>query len=221
MADWASYTIADFIPFTAEVYLRLVERANAAWWPLHAGMVAVALATLVLALRGKPRPAGLLLALLWAWSGYGFLHQFYTPLNWAGLWFAGAFYAQALLVATLPAADPAGKIPALRHWPGLALCLAGLGWSLITLAGRNGPAQTEVVGIHPDPTALFSLGLLLLIARGRWLPVLLAIPLLWCLIAGATLLVLALAGAPLLFAAVAFTLAIGLADALTRLSRMR
>ncbi len=221
MNDWTSYNIANFIPFTAEVYLRLVERVNAAWWPLHAATVAVALIALVLALRGNRRGAGPLLALLWAWSGYGFLQQFYAPLNWVGVWFAWAFYAQALLVAALPAVAPAREISALRHRSGLLLCLTGLGWSLATLAGRNGPAQVEVVGIHPDPTALFSLGLLLLVARGWWVPVLLALPLLWSLIAGATLLVLELTGAPLLFAAVAFTLAIGLADALTRLSRMR
>ena len=32
IADWASYALADFIPFTAEVYARLVERVNEAGW---------------------------------------------------------------------------------------------------------------------------------------------------------------------------------------------
>ena len=53
--------------------------------------------------------------------------------------------------------------------------LQGRGWTL-----------SEVFGIAPDPTAMSTLGVLLL-ARGRFLPLLLPIPVLWCLQSGLTL----------------------------------
>ena len=56
---------------------------------------------------------------------------------------------------------------------------------LAPLQGR-GWASSEVFGIVPDPTAMATLGVLLL-ARGRLLPVLLPIPVLWCLLSGLTL----------------------------------
>ena len=56
---------------------------------------------------------------------------------------------------------------------------------LAPLQGR-GWASSEVFGIAPDPTAIATLGLLLL-ARGRLLPLLLPIPVLWCLSSGITL----------------------------------
>ena len=45
----------------------------------------------------------------------------------------------------------------------------------------------EVFGIAPDPTAIATLGFLLA-GRGRLLPVLVPIPLAWCLFSGLTLL---------------------------------
>ena len=56
---------------------------------------------------------------------------------------------------------------------------------LAPLQGR-GWASSEVFGIAPDPTAIATLGVLLL-ARGRLLPLLLPIPVLWCLLSGITL----------------------------------
>jgi uncharacterized protein DUF6064 len=65
---------------------------------------------------------------------------------------------------------------------GFALAVQPL---LAPLQGR-GWASSEVFGIAPDPTAIATLGVLLL-ARGRLLPVLLPIPVLWCLLSGITL----------------------------------
>jgi hypothetical protein len=56
---------------------------------------------------------------------------------------------------------------------------------LAPLQGR-GWASSEVFGIAPDPTAMATLGVLLL-ARGRLLPWLLPIAILWCLLSGLTL----------------------------------
>jgi hypothetical protein len=70
---------------------------------------------------------------------------------------------------------------------GIALFILALALypMLAPLLGR-GWRQAEIFGIAPDPTVLATLGLLLL-AEGppRW--GLLAAPLLWCLVSGATL----------------------------------
>jgi 4-amino-4-deoxy-L-arabinose transferase-like glycosyltransferase len=50
----------------------------------------------------------------------------------------------------------------------------------------RGWGSSEVFGIAPDPTAMATLGVLLL-ARGKLLPVVLPIPVLWCLLSGITL----------------------------------
>jgi hypothetical protein len=75
----------------------------------------------------------------------------------------------------------------LAGWIGyliLASALAGAPL-LAPLQGR-GWATSEVFGIAPDPTAIATLGVLLL-ARGKLLPLLVPIPILWCLLSGMTL----------------------------------
>jgi hypothetical protein len=72
-------------------------------------------------------------------------------------------------------------------WIGyLILAFALAGQPLLAPLQGRGWASSEVFGIAPDPTAIATLGLLLL-ARGRLLPVLLPIPVLWCLLSGMTL----------------------------------
>jgi hypothetical protein len=75
----------------------------------------------------------------------------------------------------------------LARWTGYLILAFALAVQplLAPLQGR-GWATSEVFGITPDPTAIATLGLLLL-ARGRLLPLLLPIPLLWCLLSGITL----------------------------------
>ena len=204
MEEWSTYTVGNFVPFTTEVYLRLIERVNEAWWPLHLAAAAIGVVALVLVLAGRRRLAGPVLGLLWAWTAYGFFHQFYANLNWAGVWFARAFYLQALLLAFLmPVVCRAEIAPPVRARTGLLLAGIGLVWPLISAIGRDNLLQAEVVGIHPEPTAIFSLGAILLTLQGRWLWIMLPVPILWCLVSGLSLWVLGLFQAALLFAAAA------------------
>ena len=70
-------------------------------------------------------------------------------------------------------------------WCGLALVVAAtIAWPLADGLFGNGWASARVVGLAPSPTAIFSLGLLLL-AVGRAPLHLAIIPLLWTVIAGA------------------------------------
>lgn len=75
----------------------------------------------------------------------------------------------------------------LRQRAALGLVVFALGvYPLIGLALGRSWTQAEVIGLAPDPTALATLGILLLTGtRSFW--VLAPIPILWCLISDATL----------------------------------
>jgi hypothetical protein len=104
-------------------------------------------------------------------------------------WFAGAFVAQAAIMFWC------GVIRSrLAFKPSGAANRTGLGLFIFTLvvqplaaplAGRTWQ-QTELFAIMPDPTAVATLGLLLML-RGSGFWMLMLIPMLWCLISGAVL----------------------------------
>jgi hypothetical protein len=203
IGEWSSYAVRDFIPVTRDAYLRMLEQISAAYGPLYVFMLASALVLVALTLTGRRHVAGLLLALIWGWVGYSFLLQFYAHLNWASHWFGIAFYVEALLLAVIMGSvRDTLTAPAPLYRLGLMLCVAGLGWPLLTRIGRDGWSQVEVVGMHPDPTAVLTLGLGLLVLRGWRLWVIAAIPLFWCLLSGLTLGVLDLPQANMLYGVV-------------------
>ena len=210
-----SYALSDFVPFTAEVYFRLIERFGETSWPWHGPMLVLGLASVVLIWRGRSRIACALIAIPWAWVGIAFLGQRYAELNWAGSWFAGAFLVQGGLLLLLAATgagfdragidrggfDRGGAARAATHtpWRDLSvprwggLILAGFGviaYPVIAPLSGFGPFQAETFGIHPDPTAVATLGILLVGLRGAGLWLALAIPVLWCVVTGLTLQVL-------------------------------
>lgn len=211
MDDLSTYAVADFIPFTADVYFRLIERVSAAWWPLHLLTVAVGLAAAGLAWSGRARIAGGLLAAALAWVGATFLVGEYAQLNWAGTWFGGAFVVGAALVVLFGFAESRHGRPVRRiSVPGLAgltLAVVGVpGYPFIApLAGR-GWARAEVFGIHPDPTAVAALGIALLMLRGYRLWLAAVVPALWCLVSALTLQALHAPWAEMLYAAVGVAL---------------
>ena len=84
MSDWQSYRLEDFIPFSPEVYFRLVERINEAWWPLQFLALGLGLAALAAAWRGRVRVALVLLAPAWAASGMAWTRTGAAPItSWA------------------------------------------------------------------------------------------------------------------------------------------
>ena len=156
------------------------------------------------------------LAGCWIWVAWAFLLQRYASINWAASWFAAAFALQGGLLiligsfagpwgATADGASPWGATAdgashRRARGPSRAIGCALVGGALVhpwiaVLAGRPW-RQAEVFGLAPDPTVLATLGLLLLARRditarkaGRassfaWL--LWPIPMLWCLVSGAT-----------------------------------
>ncbi|WP_087004878.1 DUF6064 family protein [Rhizobium sullae] len=212
MPEWWTYSLEDFLLFSPRVYWRMFELQNAALWPLQALTVGLGFAAIALAVR-QPYASGrfvaLVLAILWAFVGWSFLWNRYTTINWAAAYVAPVFAVEAVLllaVGTLlnglvfDRRGPAG-------WMGyvlLAFALAGQPL-LAPLQGRVW-ASSEFFGIAPDPTAIGTLGFLLL-ARGKTLSLLLPIPLLWCFLSGITLWSMGAPEAWAAFAAVMLALA--------------
>lgn len=191
MAVWLSYSLEDFVPFTLETWQRLIERHNAAQWPLQVVALAAGLLVLVWVWR---RPSALrpafLLAGAWGWTAWKFLAGPYADLVWAGHWFAWGFTIQAGLILAW------GLAAAKAATPPLPRAVAAIGWilaaggivlfPLAALVSGSGRADLQVFGIFPDPTVVSTMGLLLLLARGPVLALLLVLPVLWSAVAGAT-----------------------------------
>jgi hypothetical protein len=185
VAEWQTYSLADFLMFAPRTYWRLVELYNADIWPAQAAVVAVGSMALLLAARGGSTSARIVPALLaaaWAWVAWAWLHSRFATINWPAGYAALAFGAQAALLATfawrhdgLQATGPASVDVA-----GLALAtFAVLAYPFVApLAGRS-MTTAEIAGLMPDPTAIATLGFVLRASSAARLA-LLPIPLLAC-----------------------------------------
>jgi hypothetical protein len=192
MGDWLSYGLSDFLLFSPRAYWRMFELHNAAWWPLPVATLAAGITALALAVfrpRHHARWIALILAVLWAWVAWSFFWQRYAEINWAAIYVAPMFALQAMLLLAIGTwhdrlrFDHRGVIGA----AGLALiAFAILAYPLLAPALGRPWAGAEIFGIAPDPTAIGTLGFLL-VARGRWTFVLLPVPLVWCVASGVTL----------------------------------
>jgi hypothetical protein len=167
MPEWSTYTLSDFLMYAPRTYWRLVELYNRDFWPLQLPLFAAGLAAVWLTASRRSssfRWIAFALAAAWLWVGWAFLWQRYATINWAASYVAIAFGVQALLLAGLawrsrqPAAPPG---PGTRGL-GALLAAAGLLYPLLGLALGRPWAQAESFGMTPEPTALFTLGLLLL-----------------------------------------------------------
>ncbi|MCB2426348.1 DUF6064 family protein [Methylophaga pinxianii] len=210
MNDWASYALQDFIPFTADIYFRLIERMSETFWPLHLLTLMLAVVAIWLAFKNHYRFASLLIAPVWAFIAVAFFIQRYAELNWAGGYIGYLFLAQAFLLLVI-AWTGFGLDSGPRKRPiavmAIIIILVGLiGLPFMgPLTGGNW-SQAEVFGIHADPTAVTTLGLSLIIFRGWALWLIALIPLLWLLLSGLTLWVLGSPTAILLFSVMAIGL---------------
>ncbi|WP_150304188.1 DUF6064 family protein [Pseudomonas saliphila] len=211
MNDWSSYQLQDFIPFTADVYFRLLERMGETFWPLHLLTLALGAASIVLALKGHTRLACLLPAPLWAFVAVAFFSLRYAELNWAGGYVGYAFFAQAVLLIVLGLTGLGLDTAPRRTSPpviiGVAIALFGLIIPpLMTLLNGGSWYQAEVFGIHADPTAITTLGLGLILLRGLAVWIAAIVPALWVLISSLTLQVLNASGTGALLAVLAIAL---------------
>ena len=193
MSTWWTYSLSDLLLFSSETYHRLFELYNKAIWPTPLLFLAIGILIPVLVFW-KPAWQGpfisAVLAVSWGWVAWAYHLQHYATINWAAPGFAMGFVGQALLF--LWSGIIRGRLvyrPAIAviDWIGfgvfgLALVIQPL---LAPLLGRAW-IQAEIFGVAPDPTAIATLGLLLLTGR-RVYWTLLILPAVWCLISGAIL----------------------------------
>ena len=190
MSDWWTYRLEDFLLFSPRVYWRMFEVHNAALRPLQLVTLATGLTVILLALR-RPIGSGLWIALslaaLWAFVGWSFLWNRYAAINWAIAYVAPAFGLQALLLVVLGLRGLVFDRRGIAGRAGMLLATIGLfAYPLLVLPFGRPLASAEVFGIAPDPTAITTVGTLLA-GRGRFVALLLPIPLLWLLFSGLTL----------------------------------
>ncbi len=178
------------LPYTAEVLFSLMGRYNAAMGPGVVAAPVLALAALALALRPQPGGGRVIAAILaagWLWSGGVFHGQYFAPLNFAAPIYAVAFGVQGCLLLLSGVVLGRFTFRLRADAPGVAGAVViivalvvdpALSW----LAGWP-VAQTPVVGLAPNPTALFTLGMLLF-ARPMVPLHLLGLPVVWALWSG-------------------------------------
>jgi hypothetical protein len=189
MLDW-SYRLSDFLLFSPRVYWRMFELHNQALWPLPLATLGLGVAMLALAIlrrRQLGRPVAILLALAWAWVGWSFVWERYATINWTAAYAAPLFAIEALLLLTIGVREGlAFEARGTRSVGGTLLVVLALAYPLLApLFGRSWQGA-EFFGIAPDPTAIATLGFLLM-ARGKSILPLYPIPLLWCFASGLTL----------------------------------
>lgn len=188
MSEWWSYSLSDFLMFSARSYYRQFELMNRELWPLH--LLALAAGVLLFTCMLKPRAmasraAFAVLALAWAWVGWAYHLLRYADINTGAPWFAAGFGVQAALLAWMALRAAAQPIAGVQSWPARFLVIAALAYPLLApLAGRS-LMQAEVFGLAPDPTVVGTFGALLF-WRAPW--PLWVVPLAWCAISSATLL---------------------------------
>src|SRR6185295_863871 len=191
MSEWWTYRAVNFLLFSPRVYWRMFELHNTALWPLHLLTLAAGLIVILLIARrpgSGARWLALILAIPWIFVAWSFLWNRYATINWAAAYVAPAFAVEGVLLLIVSLRDGlAFGRRGFAGWIGyLILAFALAGQPLLAPLQGRGWASSEVFGIAPDPTAIATLGLLLL-ARGKPLPWLLPIPVLWCLLSGMTL----------------------------------
>ena len=190
MSEWWTYTLSDFLLFSARTYYRLIELYNVAIWPAQS--VALAFGCVVLALMWRPRErqgrfiAAILVA-CWMWVAWAFHWRHFLTINWAATYFAGAFAVEAFLLVIYGVFlnrlvfEPGST----RHRIGFAVgAFAVFVQPLVAPLMGRGWLQAEVFGVAPDPTVVATLGVLLAAGRRAFIA-LGIIPLVYCVLSGA------------------------------------
>ena len=204
MSEWWTYRLSNFLLFSPRTYYRLFELYNAAIWPAQVAAFLLGLVILFCLLRPTPARSRLVFALLagcWIWVAIAFEAKRYATINFAAVQFGWAFVIEAalLLLVILRKAKVSPERSRGKDLPDRAISSeAGRGAGLLfivyalalhpfagLLSGRSWRGF-EVFGVTPDPTAIATIGAVLLLERGRrWH--LLVIPILWCVVSGFTL----------------------------------
>jgi len=193
MSEWWTYSLSDFLMFSARSYWRLTELYNRDVWPAQLVALAAGIVVLGCIVRSGARAqrvAYLVLGAGWAWVGWAYHLTRYADINTGAPYFAAAFALQALLLWLCALRPGSLTTSPLRRRGGLLITGAGvLAYPLLALVDGHGWSRAEVFAIVPDPTAVVTFGVLLAL-RAHWLAWI--IPLAWCAASSITLMELRL-----------------------------
>ncbi|WP_051933567.1 DUF6064 family protein [Massilia sp. BSC265] len=211
MSEWWTYSLSDFLMFSARTYYRQFELMNRELWPLH--LLAFTAGTAIVVRMLRARPAGpqmafLLLGISWLCVAWAYHLQRYADIHTGAPYFAAGFSIQAGLLGWMALRKQAPPSTGRANRIAILIVLVAL-VVFPALAPSNGRSwwQAEMFGLAPDPTVAATLGALLF-WRAPW--PLWIIPLLWCAASSATLMELR-APLPWMLPALAF---LGVAAAL-------
>lgn len=192
MSEWWTYSLSDFLLFSPRTYYRLFELYNADIWPIQ--ILTVMLGGAILALirwNGvwQGRAVAAILAMCWIWIAWAFHAERYATINWAATYIAMLFVAEGLALLVVGAIRsplrlrPSGSVV---NRGGLCLFVFALLLqpAIGPLVGRTW-MQAEIFGVAPDPTAVATLGVALM--ADRVVRNIMVVPLVWCVVSGATL----------------------------------
>ncbi|MBP0614194.1 DUF6064 family protein [Jiella mangrovi] len=200
LADLSTYSLRDFLLFDETIYRGLFGQLNAAFWPMAAVAILLAVALLVFR-RRRPgvadRGVAALLATAFAISAALFFFGVYETVNFAAVYPGWGFVLEAglLLVAVflLPNTGGSSSAPASASpgrtgvWLAVALVVYALfGHPLAGFAAGRASADLEWFALAPAPTALAALGFLGG-WRSRWRFALIVVPVVWLLLDALTL----------------------------------
>ena len=198
MSEWWTYTLSDFILYSGHAYYRLFESYNAAIWPAQIAVFVVGVVILERVLRAGVRPAAgrgvaAVVAASWIWIAIAFHAARYATLNVGAPVFAGMFMLEAALLLWIGVVRGRlvfGRTETASERAGLVLYVLSLAvFPFAAVLSGRGLRAAEVFGLAPDPTAVGTLGLVLMSkSRPRW--PLLVVPIAWCVTTGAVLSVL-------------------------------
>jgi len=176
------------IPFSGEVFFAVLQDYNLAMWPVHALAYVLAIVIVVLAYHGTAIGGRLIAAIMaaaWCWLGIGFVDQVFTPLLWASWMLKTAFLVEAgmfAVMAIMPRPIQIRLAPDNRSWTaGLIFILCAILYPVLAAQWNHAWPSAQLLGAAPAPTAVFTIGLLLL-APSRFAKLLAVIPALFLLI---------------------------------------
>lgn len=192
MSEWWTYRLRSFVLFSARTYDRLVEAYNGDLWPLQVPVLLAAAFALAWLLRehsvARDRVVLGALAAAWCSVAWAFEHRRFAAINWAADYAALLFAAQAVLLAGLAARGSIAlrRDASARDTAALTIALIGVTAYPLLTGGFGRPwVRAEVLAFMPAPTALVTIGCLLLAKPLRTLP--LIVPAGACVFEGALL----------------------------------
>jgi hypothetical protein len=193
MSEWWTYRLSDFLMFSPRTYYRMFELYNRAVWP--AQLVALVFGVTLVACVARPtalrsRAAATILAGAWLWVAFAFHLRRFAAIHTGAKYLAAAGVVEVLLLlgfVVQPGSPGSSRRLGRNDLVGLAIALFAVGVQPLIgpLLGRDWH-QVELFGLAPDPTALATLGVLLVLRR-PWSWLAWVVPILWCLFSGATL----------------------------------